>query len=161
VSETDSIKAGNSELIKHLSSEIATQSEYLGTLRARMGLTFVVGPFVVFGSFLLATKSAQTLPQFSKAQLPAAIVAASSYILLGLYAAMLDAQVTDQCDRWRRAIIKLSNNEPAVERDVLFRHHTYIAYIIGWVLTFSAFVSIVWLLSSMLSQAASIPTPKG
>ena len=49
-------EAVKAEIIKHLSSEITTQVTYLSTLRSRVALTMLVGPFVVFGSFLFATK---------------------------------------------------------------------------------------------------------
>jgi hypothetical protein len=161
MSEAEEVRDGQIELIKHLSSEITTQAEYLGTLRARMGLTFIVGPFVVFGSFLLATKGVQLQPFFWEGHLTSIFVASGSYLALGLYAAMLDKQVTDQCDRWRRTIFKLSKNQDVGEGDVLFRHRTFFAYMIGWLLTFIAFTSIVWLLFSILPQGGGSATPKG
>lgn len=43
------------EIVKHLSCEITKHSEYLATLRSRVFFSVLVGPFVVFGTFLLAT----------------------------------------------------------------------------------------------------------
>src|ERR1035437_703907 len=44
------------EVIKHLSSEIGKQSDYVVTLRSRMAFTILLGPFVVVGSVLIAIK---------------------------------------------------------------------------------------------------------
>ena len=140
----------NVEIIKHLSSEIVAQSEYLSILRSRVALTVLVGPFVVFGSFLLATKGAQLSSQLSKLQLIAGGVAAAAYIALGGYGAFLDGQITDQCDRWRHAMLKISNNQNVVEADLLFPHRTLIGYMIGWFLVRIAFTSIAGLLFLML-----------
>jgi hypothetical protein len=85
LSQVEGLTDGQVEFIKHLSSEIATQSEYLGTLRARMGLTFILGPFVVFGSFLIAAKGVQFPPKFWSDHLPLVFIASLSYLMLGLY----------------------------------------------------------------------------
>jgi hypothetical protein len=160
VADANSVGASQAEIIKHLSSEIATHSEYLAMLRSRVALTILIGPFVVFGSFLLATKGGQISPQVGNPQLIAGGVASAAYLALGWYGARLDRQVTDQCDKWRRAILKVSNNQSLVEDDLLFKHRSFIAYMTGWVLILIAFISFASLLFSMLLPGAGGATPK-
>jgi len=73
---------------------------------------------------------------------------------------MLDKQVTDQCDRWRRTILKLSSDRDVGEAEVLFRNRTFFAYMIGWFLTFIAFVSIVRPLFLILPQGGASAAPR-
>jgi hypothetical protein len=155
MAEANGVGPSQVEIIKHLSSEIATQSEHVATLRSRISFTILVGPFVVFGSFLLATKGAQIPPQLWKLQLVAGSIASAAYLALGWYGSLLDRQLTDQCDRWRRAILKVSNNQSLVESDLLFPHRNFIAYMIAWVLILIAFVSIAWLLLLMLPSGGA------
>jgi hypothetical protein len=143
MSDENTVSDAEIEIIKHLSSEITTQATYLVTLRSRVFFTILVGPFVVFGSFLLATKDAAISPHFGEKQLKVALIAAGAYLALGLFGAVLDKQVTDQCDRWRNTILKLSKHESLdANRDLLFKHRTFWAYFIVWFLTLAAFISI-------------------
>src|ERR1039458_4777190 len=96
------------EVIEHLSSEIAAQTDYLAQLRSRVALTILIGPFVVFGSFLVATKGIQVPLHLGKLQLTVGVLASAAYLALGWYGALLDRQVTNQCDRWRCSILKIS-----------------------------------------------------
>ena len=160
MADTNTTGASQAEIIRHLSSEISTQSEYLTTLRSRVAFTILIGPFVVFGSFLLATKGAQAPSQLWKLQLAAAVVASTAYLAMGWYGSRLDRHVTEQCDRWRRAILKVSNNERLGEDDLLFQHRNFIAYMTGIVLMLIAFASIALILFLMLPQGSVGGTPK-
>ncbi|HUN86626.1 MAG TPA: hypothetical protein VMU48_19760 [Terracidiphilus sp.] len=145
------------EIIKHLSSEIKTQSAYLSTLRSRVALTILVGPFVVFGSFLVAIKGAQISPHFGEHQRIYAALAIGFYLAMGLYGALLDGQVTKQCDEWRGTIVKLAKNHSVGDNDLKFKykHYPYIAYMIGWICILGAFISIALLLASLLPPVAN------
>jgi len=153
VPETDSKPGCEREIIKHLSSEIKAHSEYLKTLRSQVAFTILVGPFVVLGSFLVATKGAPITAPFRKTQLALAVVGATAYLALGLYGSKLDGHVTEQCDRWRCAIFKLSKGEPLTKEDFVFEHHLVGGYMWGFALVLIAFVSIAAFFVLMLPAA--------
>ena len=62
MAEIDERAGLRAEVIKHLSSEIQNQSQYLMTFRSRIAFTVLVGPFIVLGSVLVAAKTTAANP---------------------------------------------------------------------------------------------------
>jgi hypothetical protein len=125
------------ELIKHLSSEIGAQTEYINTLRSRMAFAVLVGPFAVLGSALIATKGELCTPT---GILPwvAISVAGLCYLGLGFYGARLDEHVTQQCNAWQGALLSVVNEESTVKLQIQFQHSQNTAYLAGFVLLLGA-----------------------
>ncbi len=85
------------------------------TFRARIAFTVLIGPFVILGTFLIATEGRlKSIESFRLSFWLAAAGASGAYILLGVYGGLLDRRVMRQCDTWRRLLVKLSGNKDEV-----------------------------------------------
>src|SRR5579864_9020945 len=138
------------ELVKHISAEITTHAQYLNTLRSRMGFTVLLGPFLVLGSVVFATKSIAFA--WPSGRLPWAFLALAvlCYLGLGLYGSRLDEHGTDQCNAWRKTILSVVNNEPLTNIKLDFPHRQKSAYLAGFTLALGALVGMtVFLLSTI------------
>jgi hypothetical protein len=125
------------KLIEHLSSEITTQATYLATFRSRIAFTVLIGPFVLLGSFIVANHGSSTKSDFNNHTVVALIVAFSCYVGLGIYGGCLDKHANEQCDKWRRLIIRISQGETIQDSDFAFQHQS----IYRWVPPCSRFFS--------------------
>src|SRR5208282_3705279 len=140
------------EVIRHLSSEITTQSNYLMNFRTRLAFTVLLGPFIAIGAALVALKTPPTLRNMhGKLDSAASVVAVVSYFLLALYGAGLDNHVTKQCDKWRRDIAALLRNQGLEPEDLTFPHSALRAYVAGFGLVILAFVSMIFLLTQLFA----------
>ena len=146
--------AHEDKFIEHLSRDIANHTTYLMTLRSRMAFTVLIGPFVLLGSFLIATKGIVAANSFGTDTALAIVIACLCYLLLGVYGAMLDKHVTRQCNIWRRQIDSLRKDRPEKIGDIGFEHKPIRAYLTGMVLLLLSFVSIVYLLKTLLVSKA-------
>lgn len=140
------------KLIEHLSSEITTHSTNIMTFRARLAFSILIGPFVLLGSFLLATKGSIPNVKMSPSGFIAMIVGALAYLGLGYCGARLDHHVTEQCNKWRQEIDRVIRGEPAdmhIE-NMLFRHRSVVSYFAFFSLTLVAFISMSLFLRDIL-----------
>lgn len=127
----------------------------LMTFRTRIGFSVLLGPFIVMGSVLIATEGRLVRPTLDWYFGTAVCAAAMAYFGLGVYGAMLDKQMTRQCDRWRKAIIAISQDtEPSLDL-MLFRHHNQAAYFIGFMLHLIAFLSLAYCISQLLPNTTN------
>lgn len=92
--------------IEYLSKEIETVSTYQMTFRARIGFTVLIGPFIVMGSVLIATKGKLVLPASNTAFYSAAGLAAFLYCLFGVWGALHENHLCFLCDQWRDTIAR-------------------------------------------------------
>lgn len=142
---------GNQDkLIEHLSSEITTHTNYILTFRSRVTFTILVGPFILLGSFLIATKGSVASITFSdKWSILGIILGFLIYLGLGAYGYLLDRNVTEQCDKWRCEIARLSEGY-IEEKNLVFRHNTTLrGYLLGIILFYCAFLAITFLLKQL------------
>jgi hypothetical protein len=146
------------DLIKHISAEIVAHQEWLATLRSRMGFTVLIGPFLVLGSVLIATKSAPTIMVWPTERPPWAsfISAVLCFIGCGVYGAFLDKHGTKQCDFWRAILVSVAKGESISEVHLDFKHHHFWAYVPGFVLSLGAFLGMTYFFMSLLHPNGKI-----
>ena len=133
------------KLIKHLSSEITTQAKYLATFRSRIAFTVLIGPFVLLGSFIVATHGSSSKSDFHYHNVFPLLVSFFCYVALGVYAGWLDKHSNEQCDRWRRLIVRIAQGGTIQETDFVFRHHSRLAYVAGFILVLFSFLPIAYI----------------
>ncbi len=147
--------AHEEKFIEHLSRDIATHTSYLVTFRSRVAFNMLIGPFVLLGTFLIATKGIVPASRLDVDAIVAIVIACLCYLALGVYGAMLDRHVTGQCNIWRRQIDSLRKDSPEEIDDIGFEHQKPIrAYLTGLGLVLLAFLSIVYLLKALLVSNA-------
>ena len=142
--------AHEDKFIEHLSRDIATHASYLMTFRSRVAFTILIGPFVLLGSFLIATKGTVPASRLGVDAIVAIVIACLCYLALGVYGAMLDKHVTGQCNIWRRQIDSLRKDSPEEIDEIGFEHKQFRAYLTGLGLVLLAFLSIVYFLKTLL-----------
>lgn len=134
-----------SEVVKHLSREIETHSQYLTVFRSRIAFTVLVGPFVILG-YLLVTSKPTGASHWDHLQTWLCVAVGVLYLALGFCGSRLDQHGTDQCNKWRRAILKISEGNDVDEKDILisdpllwpymatFSVILLVAFFAGWLL---------------------------
>jgi hypothetical protein len=141
------------ELITYLSTEIQTHSQYLLTFRSRISFTVLVGPFLILGSFLVAAKPTARNP-WGTTQLVFGIGAAVLYLILGIYGSTIDQHGNDQCNRWRRALVKVSTGQALDEKDLVIKDKVWWVYLIGYLVVFLVFFFTGGLMLSLFPVAS-------
>jgi hypothetical protein len=117
-----------------------------------MGFTVLIGPCLVLGSVLIATKSAPTI-MLHPTEPPAwisFIFAVLCFICLGAYGAFLDKHGTKQCDAWRATLVSVAKGESINDVHLDFRHHHFWAYVPGFILSLGEFLSMTFFFLSLL-----------
>lgn len=113
------------ELIDHLSKEIVCQSELMMTFRTRVSFVIWLGPFIVVGALLVATKEVPST--FDPGALGWACLggAAALYFALGVVLQRIETHTWDQCNVWRQAIVGINAglSAPLSEDRLVFRHN--------------------------------------
>lgn len=143
--------AHEDKLIDHLSQDIATHTSYLASFRSRVAFTILIGPFVLLGSFLIATKGEIPAVHLGLYDWAAIVVTCLCYLTLGVYGATLDKHVVQQCNTWRTQIELLHEDSSNKIGDIRFEHkNQVIAYFTALALVLVAFVAIVYVLITLL-----------
>lgn len=143
--------AHEDKLIEHLSQDITTHTSYLASFRSRVAFTVLIGPLVLLGSFLIATKGEIPAVSLGLYDYGAIVVACLCYLILGVYGATLDKHVIQQCNTWRTQIESLRQDSSSKIGDISFEHKNQVtAYLTGLVLVLVAFLAIVYLLKTLL-----------
>lgn len=141
------------ELIEHLSCEITTHATNSMTFRSRLAFTVLIGPFVVMGSFLVATDgrvNSDAIEAIDARAVLAALGACVTYFGLGYYGARIDIHIMDQCNKWRRSLVDLANGAPITEVKIEFPHRGVRGYLLVFLLVLVAFFCIGYLMWGML-----------
>ena len=156
--ESDKSQSLREEVIKHLSSEITSEMEYLASLRTRLAFTVLTGPFIIVGSVLIAFRGPLVFRgSHGRVIFVAGAVALLSYMLLAVYCAFLDNHSTGQCNKWRRAIVSLLNGKNVDESELVFKHYAFRAYLSVFAIVVVAFVSLIFL----VLQLVPLQSPHG
>jgi hypothetical protein len=144
------------EVIKHLSSEIASEVQYIASLRSRLMFTVLTGPFIVVGSVLVALRGPLVFTESHTKLIRWGIAGAfASYLGLAAYGALLDNHHTQLCNKWRRGIASLLQGKDPDEDTLKVKNHVWWGYMGGFALMIAAFVSLVILIMQL------VPTPHG
>jgi lipopolysaccharide export LptBFGC system permease protein LptF len=138
------------QLIEHLSSEIEAHSNFLTTFRSRIAFAVLVGPFVLLGSFLIGTKGAVSTKPISSSTVLSIVVACVAYLALGVYGGYIDARTTNQCNIWRRQIIRLTSGSTVEPEGLVIQYRFYATYVFGMSVMLVAFLAVAVVLRSVL-----------
>ncbi len=139
------------ELIRHLSAEITTQEQYLSTFRSRISFSVLIGPFAVLGSLLFSAKGKLMWPHEVKPWI-ALTCAMLCYLGLGVYGAILDKQVTNQCNAWRKIVASLVTDDAVGTITLEFQgYHHILAYVTGLALSLGALAGTITFCVALLS----------
>ena len=102
--------AHEDKLIDHLSREIKTNTNNLMTFRSRVNLSVFLGPFVLLGSLLIATKGVPRVMAFDRLTVAAYVGLGISYFVMGWACARIEAHMWRQCNAWRRLIARVTSD---------------------------------------------------
>jgi hypothetical protein len=157
------------EPIKHLSGEVNTHTKMIFDWRARGAFYWLVGPFVVISSLVIVTKQVPTLHGLDWQGKVAAVFAGLCFLGMAYLGGRMEAHLTDQCNRWRRTILRLTSHEtgPLKGSDVIMEKQSVIlAYLISHGLLLATFTCSIYIVSqstvispSNAVQPASITSP--
>ncbi len=90
--------------IVYLSKEIETVTTSLMTFRTRISFTVLLGPFIVMGSVLFATRGAFVPPESFPEFIKAAYWAGSLFCLFGFWGGFYDNYMCHLCRKYRNEI---------------------------------------------------------
>jgi hypothetical protein len=107
------------EMIEYLSLEISTILNNVISLRTKFSLTLGLGPFIIIGSFLIATGG--EINGFVEGEFPIyfAIGIAICYLVILILASILDNHYAKHADNLRMTILKVSNDVEIELKDVI------------------------------------------
>jgi hypothetical protein len=139
------------QLIEYLSKEIETHTNSLTTFRSQVNLTVFVGPFVLLGSVVVASKGLPTGLTFDVWTGLALGGLGLSYLVMGFICARIEKHVWIQCNHWRRLIARTVQSAPVdlPEEQLVFRETLLSAYFTVYAAMLVAFVSAVFLVPRM------------
>jgi hypothetical protein len=138
------------ERIQHLDKEIETVMHNLMSFRTRIGFVVLFGPFIVFSSVLFATSGKLKMPSSGFLFTLGVFFAIAAYLTMAYIAFRIDQHMTVQCDRWRKAIVKISKEEEPDENDLVFTHSSWRVYLFMFPLSLIAFISIAYCILQIL-----------
>lgn len=98
------------ELIKHLSTEIMVLTQLATTFRSRIAFLTWVGPLIVLGSVVIATRGAFKPNMADPLFLPSIALLLMVYLVLGYVAARIEQFAWYRCDIYRRAIVQIAKD---------------------------------------------------
>ena len=103
----NTISAG--QVIQHLTKEIEVLSETVMTFRLRAAFTVWIGPYILLGSVIIATKGSFEINMDSPVLLlGVSFIAMGLYLGLGWAAGRIEQQAWKQCNQWRDTISRLA-----------------------------------------------------
>ena len=107
-------------IIEQLAKEIQASADHLMSLRTRTAFTIWVGPYVVLGSVIVATKGGFTLDVHSPLFALGLLIAVGCYLALGYLAGRIEKFSLERSNQWRRCIIQVAETgrvDPALYLD--------------------------------------------
>jgi cytochrome bd-type quinol oxidase subunit 1 len=140
------------EVIEHLSKEIVANTEQIMIFRARVAFTPWIGPFVVVGAYLVATKDTPKSPHWDTLGCGLLAVAAFLFVGLGWVLAEVERHTWDQCNKWRSLIARIHAGleKPLDPEDLHFEHHVRLGYSLAAILILSIFFLVIFAASRFL-----------
>jgi hypothetical protein len=118
------------EVLQHLSREITTNAQLMMTFRSRIAYTVWIGPFVVVGAYLLATKERPTSPHWDGLGIASILLAVVFFAALAWVLADVEKHTWDQCNKWREkiALLHAGLKEPLRPADLHFEPGLRLGY---------------------------------
>ena len=146
-------------LIEHLSKEIEAHTNSMIQFRTRITFTMFVGPFILLGAFLIATKDVIDKIEMNLMAIVALVFLGGFWMILGFLAGKFEEHIWNQCNKWRRLIVQLQTKIelPVMEHDVVYEHEVKHAYLLSHAILLLAFAATVVALFT-LTRHASAPS---
>jgi hypothetical protein len=151
------------ELIKHLSTEVETHTKMIFDWRARGAFYWLVGPFIAISSLVIVTKQVPNLHNLGFKGWSAAVVAGVCFIGMAILGGQMEAHHTDQCNTWRRTILRLTSEAtgPLKKSDVVMEEQRVrTAYLVSHILllvTFICVMVVLWQATISIPNTAAQP----
>lgn len=106
----------NKELIEVLSKEVLKYSELIMTFRTRIAFYSWIGPFIILGSFVVATEGRLPSTSFNELSFLPIIIGivgliVGCYLGIAKVATNIEKQAWSQCNRVREIMTKLATDE--------------------------------------------------
>src|ERR1039457_3222648 len=95
-------------LIEQLSKEIQSSADSVTSLRTQYGFTVWVGPYIVLGAIIVATKGLFTVDVHSFHFRVGLVVGISCYLALGYVAGRIENFAHERANQWRRCIVEVA-----------------------------------------------------
>lgn len=139
------------KLIEHLSKKIETLTNNLMIFRTRCNFAVFVGPFVLLGSVLIATKGNLHGLSIDLWIIVSSVGLVLSYATMGIACSSIEAHMWKQCNQWRRLIALITSGESAKigEQELEFRQRILKGYLITYAAMIVAFFCVVYIISHM------------
>lgn len=94
-------------IAEHISAEIRVHSEERTQFRLRASLGVYIGPFVVLGSILVASKEHPTKVSFNCGSYLEMIIIAACFMGLGVVAAHVEDDIWRKCNELRSILVRI------------------------------------------------------
>jgi len=109
------------DLVIHLSKDITTLSTNITAFRVKIAFFFLVGPFLVLGSLLVATGGKVSLnPDYPNWKIAVWIfVMGLIYFGLAFIGGLIERHAWDQCNQWRKAILGICQADDPTLADLV------------------------------------------
>jgi hypothetical protein len=164
-----------SGIVEYLSKEIETTTNNLMTFRTKIAFAVLVGPYLVLGSFLVATRSIPVSWGLGRMGWLVVGFEGLCFLTSGYMCARIEGDARRQCDEWRQAIAALHENsalnlEQALEKARSLRlekkplsdrrrraliknwfeeRKLKVAYLTAYFLIFASLVAVVFIISKV------------
>ncbi len=150
------------KLIEHLSLEIDTHTKMIFDWRARASFYWLLGPFVLMGSVLIATRSIPAIRKLDSIAWIAITVGIVCFMGIGFLGARMEEQLWNQCNQWRSCILRLSEQPDSgvTDGDVVFRHRVVATYILAHAVVLILFLCIIFLIFHLIATNPSSDTAR-
>lgn len=148
-------------IIQHLSKEIETHTNSITVFRSRVHLSVYLGPFVVFGYFVVTAKGLPASWTIDTLTWVAIVVVCVCFLALGLFCASVEEHTWNQCNRWRMLIARLQKVDPPLlgDNDLVFNQTLKSAYLIAFLLLLLSLFGTIIILARLSPAGASGGTP--
>lgn len=143
--------AHEEHIIQYLSKEIETHTNNLMVFRTRANLAVYLGPFVVFGYLIVATRSFSISVPPDPVTWAAVVLLCLCFLALGWTCGKVEEHTWDQCNRWRVIIAQLQKRPPPLLEDdrFVFKNRLMRAYMFAFFLLLLSLITIMTIITRL------------
>lgn len=147
-------------LIEQLSKEVQASADSIMSLRTRTAFTIWVGPYVVLGSVVVATKGGFTLNIANSTFQLGIVAAVGCYLALGYAAGRIEKYALERSNQYRTCIIDLATTgkmNSALYLDTLLPSMIVRSYHFVFLALLVCFFGVALLVSAIQPKAEPVP----
>jgi len=143
------------EIISYLSKEIETVNNGMMVFRSKISFAVLVGPFVILGALLYATRGLPISTSLGPGGKAAIVFVGLCYLALAFLSGLIEEDGWRQCNKWRKLISDL-HKDPTMEignrilrtdkKNVDPGHFMKWSYLLACALMLASFASLVFIL---------------